>query len=66
MRTTMSTLGCTDNFLTQKRTCSFTEAQPILGSTISDNGKTAPVPFSGALFTPPLRDKDWSDDSVIE
>lgn len=66
MRTTMSALGGPCNFLTQKGTYSFTEAQPILGATISDNGKTAPVPFSGALFTPPLRDKDWSDDSVIE
>jgi hypothetical protein len=24
------------------------------------------VPFSDASFTPPLREQDWSDDSVLE
>ncbi|OBV41571.1 hypothetical protein [Janthinobacterium psychrotolerans] len=66
MRTTLSALGGPCNFVSQKGTYSFTEAQRIIAATISFNGKTAPVPFGGYSFTPPLRDKEWSDDSVIE
>lgn len=66
MRTTLSALGGPCNFVSQKGTYSFTEAQRIIAVTISFNGKTAPVPFSGFSFTPPLREKDWSDDSMIE
>lgn len=66
MRTTLSALGGPCNFVSQKGTYSFTEPQRITAATISFNGKTAPVPFSGFSFTPPLREKEWSDDSVIE
>ena len=66
MRTTLSALGGPCNFVSQKGTYSFSEPQRITGATISFNGKTAPVPFSGFSFTPPLREKAWSDDSVIE
>lgn len=66
MRTTLSALGGPCNFVSQKGTYSFTEPQRITAATISLNGKTAPVPFSGFSFTPPLREKEWSDDSVIE
>lgn len=66
MRTTLSALGGPCNFVSQKGTYSFTEPQRITAATISFNGKTAPVPFSGFSFTPPLREKQWSDDSVIE
>ena len=66
MRTTLSALGGPCNFVSQKGTYSFTEPQRIIAATISFNGKTEAVPFSGFSFTPPLRDKDWSDDSMIE
>lgn len=66
MRTTMSALGGPCNFVSQKGTYSFAEGRRIAAATISLNGKTAPVPFSGMSFTPPLRDQDWSDDSLIE
>ena len=66
MRTTLSALGGPCNFVSQKGTYSFTEPQRISAATISFNGKTAPVPFSGFSFTPPLREKEWSNDSVIE
>lgn len=66
MRTTLSALGGPCNFVSQKGTYSFTEPRRITGATISFNGNTAAVPFSGHAFTPPLREKEWSDDSVIE
>ena len=66
MRTAMSALGGPCNFVSQKGTYSFTEGRRIATATISFNGKSAPVPFSGASFTPPLREQDWSDDSVVE
>ncbi|PHV17869.1 hypothetical protein CSQ90_05990 [Janthinobacterium sp. BJB303] len=66
MRTAMGALGGPCNFVSQKGTYSFTEARRITAATISYNGKSAPVPFSGASFTPPLREQDWSDDSVLE
>jgi hypothetical protein len=50
------------------RRCTYCFSAPrrIATATISFNGKSAPVPFSGASFTPPLREQDWSDDSVVE
>lgn len=66
MRTAMSALGGPCNFVSAKGTYSFAEARPISGATISFGGKTAPVPFSASSFTPPLRDRDWDDDSVID
>ena len=66
MRTAMSAMGGPCNFVSQKGTYSFTEGRRIATATISFNGKSAPVPFSGASFTPPLREQDWSDDSVVE
>ena len=66
MRTAMGALGGPCNFVSQKGTYSFTEAWRITAATISYNGKSAPVPFSGTSFTPPLREQDWSDDSVLE
>ena len=66
MRTAMGALGGPCNFVSQKGTYSFTETRRITAATISDKGKNAPVPFSGASFTPPLREQDWSDDSMIE
>jgi hypothetical protein len=66
MRTAMGALGGPCNFVSQKGTYSFSEARRITAATISFNGKSAPVPFSGASFTPPLREQDWSDDSVLE
>ena len=66
MRTAMGALGGPCNFVSQKGTYSFTETRRITGATISYNGKSAPVPFSGTSFTPPLREQDWSDDSMIE
>ena len=66
MRTAMGALGGPCNFVSQKGTYSFAEGRRIATATISFNGKSAPVPFSGASFTPPLREQDWSDDSVVE
>ena len=66
MRTAMGALGGPCNFVSQKGTYSFTEARRITAATISFDGKSAPVPFSGASFTPPLREQDWSDDSMLE
>ena len=66
MRTAMGALGGPCNFVSQKGTYSFSEARRIMAATISFNGKSAPVPFSGSSFTPPLREQDWSDDSMIE
>ena len=66
MRTAMGALGGPCNFVSQKGTYSFAEGRRITAATISHNGKSAPVPFSGASFTPPLREQDWSDDSVVE
>ena len=66
MRTAMGALRGPCNFVSQKGTYSFTETRRITAATISDKGKNAPVPFSGASFTPPLREQDWSDDSMIE
>ena len=66
MRTAMGALGGPCNFVSQKGTYSFSEPRRITAATISYNGKSAPVPFSGASFTPPLREQDWSDDSVLE
>lgn len=66
MRTAMGALGGPCNFVSQKGTYSFAEGRRITAATISHNGKSAPVPFSGASFTPPLREQDWSDDSVLE
>ncbi|WFR77299.1 hypothetical protein P9875_16380 [Janthinobacterium rivuli] len=66
MRTAMGALGGPCNFVSQKGTYSFSEPRRITAATISDNGKSAPVPFSGSSFTPPLREQDWSDDSVVE
>ena len=65
MRTMMSAMGGPCNFVSQKGTYSFTETRRITAATISFNGKSAPVPFSGSSFTPPLREQDWSDDSLI-
>ncbi|MDO8039851.1 hypothetical protein [Janthinobacterium sp. SUN137] len=65
MRTTMSALGGPCNFVSQKGTYSFSEPRRIAAATISFNGKSAPVPFSGTSFTPPLREQDWGDDSVL-
>lgn len=66
MRTAMGALGGPCNFVSQKGTYSFSAARHISAATISFNGKSAPVPFSGHAFTPPLREQDWSDDSVLE
>ena len=66
MRTAMGALGGPCNFVSQKGTYSFSEPRRITAATISYNGKSAPVPFSGSSFTPPLREQDWSDDSVVE
>lgn len=66
MRTAMGALGGPCNFVSQKGTYSFAEPRRIAAATISFNGKSAPVPFSGSSFTPPLREQDWSDDSVLE
>ena len=66
MRATMGALGGPCNFVSQKGTYSFVEPRRITAATISFNGNSAPVPFSGASFTPPLREQDWSDDSVLE
>lgn len=66
MRTAMGALGGPCNFVSQKGTYSFSEPRRITAATISFNGKSAPVPFSGSSFTPPLREQDWSDDSVVE
>ena len=66
MRTTMSALGGPCNFVSQKGTYSFTEGRRISAATISLDGKAEPVPFNGFSFTPPLRDKGWSDDSMVE
>ncbi|MDN2696435.1 hypothetical protein O0882_08905 [Janthinobacterium sp. SUN073] len=66
MRTAMGALGGPCNFVSQKGTYSFAEGRRIKAATISFNGQSAPVPFSGASFTPPLREQDWSDDSVLE
>ena len=66
MRTMMSAMGGPCNFVSQKGTYSFSEGRRITAATISFNGKSAPVPFSGSSFTPPLREQDWSDDSMIE
>ena len=66
MRTMMSAMGGPCNFVSQKGTYSFAEMRRITAATISFNGKSAPVPFSGHAFTPPLREQDWSDDSMIE
>ena len=66
MRTAMSAMGGPCNFVSQKGTYSFTEGRRIATATISFNGKSAPVPFSGSSFTPPLREQDWSDDSLLE
>ncbi|MGK5047412.1 hypothetical protein ACQ4WP_16145 [Janthinobacterium sp. GB4P2] len=66
MRTAMSAFGGPCNFVSQKGTYSFSEPRRITGATISFNGKSAPVPFSVSSFTPPLREQDWSDDSVLE
>lgn len=66
MRTAMGALGGPCNFVSEKGTYSFAEPQRIRSAMISFNGKSQPVPFSGTSFTPPLRDKQWSDDSVIE
>lgn len=66
MRTAMSALGGPCNFVSQKGTYSFAEGRRITAATISFEGKSAPVPFSGTSFTPPLREQDWSDDSVLE
>ncbi|OEZ86154.1 hypothetical protein JAB6_18050 [Janthinobacterium sp. HH104] len=66
MRTAMGALGGPCNFVSQKGTYSFSEPRRITAATISYNGKSAPVPFSGSSFTPPLREQDWSDDSMIE
>lgn len=66
MRTTMGALGGPCNFVSSKGTYSFSGPQRIVGATIRFGGKTEAVPFSGHSYTPPLRDKAWSDDSVIE
>ncbi|WP_092797721.1 MULTISPECIES: hypothetical protein [unclassified Janthinobacterium] len=66
MRTMMSAMGGPCNFVSQKGTYSFAEGRRITAATISFNGKSAPVPFSGSSFTPPLREQDWSDDSVLD
>jgi hypothetical protein len=66
MRTAMSAMGGPCNFVSQKGTYSFAEPRRITAATISFKGKSAPVPFSGTSFTPPLREQDWSDDSVLE
>jgi hypothetical protein len=66
MRTAMGALGGPCNFVSQKGTYSFAEPRRITAATIRFEGKSAPVPFSGASFTPPLREQDWSDDSVVE
>ncbi|MEG2963879.1 MAG: hypothetical protein RR860_14420, partial [Janthinobacterium sp.] len=66
MRTAMGALGGPCNFVSEKGTYSFAEPQRIRSAMISFNGKSQPVPFSGTSFTPPLSDKQWSDDSVIE
>ncbi|WP_409028690.1 hypothetical protein OX462_13750 [Janthinobacterium sp. SUN098] len=66
MRTMMSAMGGPCNFVSQKGTYSFAEGRRITAATISFNGKSASVPFSGHAFTPPLREQDWSDDSMIE
>ena len=66
MRTAMGALGGPCNFVSQKGTYSFSEPRRITAATISYNGKSASVPFSGTSFTPPLREQDWSDDSMIE
>ena len=66
MRTAMGALGGPCNFVSQKGTYSFSEPRRITAATISYNGKSAAVPFSGSSFTPPLREQDWSDDSVVE
>ena len=66
MRTAKSALGGPCNFVPQKGTYSFAEARRIAAATISVNSNSAPVAFSGSSFTPPLREQDWDDDSMIE
>jgi hypothetical protein len=66
MRTAMGVLDGPCNFVSQKGTYSCAEARRIAAATISFNGKSAPVAFSGSSFTPPLREQDCDDDSTIE
>lgn len=66
MRTTVAAFGGPCNFVSSKGRYSFFTPQRIANATISFNGKTEAVPFGGHTFTPPLRDKVWSDDSLIE
>ncbi|OEZ93556.1 hypothetical protein JAB9_04490 [Janthinobacterium sp. HH107] len=66
MSTAKSALVGPCNFVSQKGTYSFAEGWRITAATISFNGKSAPVPFSGKSFTQPLREQDWDNDSMIE
>ena len=65
-RSSISALGGPCNFVSQKGTYSFSEPRRIVRATISFNGKTESVPVHGHSFTPPLRGRNWSNDSVID
>lgn len=65
-RTTISALGGPCNFISKQGSYSLFESQPIVSATINFNGRSEPVPTSDSSFTPPLRDKSWNDESVIE
>lgn len=65
-RTAISALGGPCNFVSQKGTYNFSEPRRIVSATISQDGKSEPVPVNGYSFTPPLREKRWSNDSMIE
>lgn len=65
-RTMIGALGGPCNFISKQGSYSFFEAQPIVSATLRFNGKSAAIPVSDFSFTPPLRDKSWGDDSVVE
>ena len=66
MRNTFSALGGPCNFVSAKGSYSFAEAKRIISATITYKGRSERMPVDGNWFTPPLRDENWGDDSLIE
>lgn len=66
MRSAVSALGGACNPITEKISYGFIEAKRIISATITYKGRSERIPVDGDTFTPPLRDENWGDDSLIE
>lgn len=66
MRSMIGMLGGPCGFVSSKGTYSFHEPRRLRAAVIVSGDRREAVPVSGYWYTPPLRDRSWDDDSLVE